>query len=160
VSSGKSNINRNPRKKGRRVVLRRTLQHTSGVTEQGDEDSTVTVSMKDKEDEKESEDENDDEETKSGHDKVSKTKRKRWTRNKKSRRSPLSRRGRTGIEKPRAIIDPGTEIDVIGGVGWHVLNKVDNMDAQLDGALVGMGGRSLPLVSAATAIDHKTEGTI
>jgi hypothetical protein len=31
---------------------------------------------------------------------------------KHSRRNPISRRGRTGLRKLRAIIDPGTEIDV------------------------------------------------
>jgi hypothetical protein len=64
------------------------------------------------------------------------------------------------MEKPRAIIDPGTEVDVIGGVGWQVLSKVDNQVAQLDGALEGMGECSLPLLTAVTAHDHPTEGTV
>jgi hypothetical protein len=64
------------------------------------------------------------------------------------------------IKKPRAIIDPGTEVDVIGGVGWKVLSKMDNQVAQLDGALEGMGEYSLPLVTAVTAHDHPTERTV
>jgi hypothetical protein len=79
---------------------------------------------------------------------------------KKSRRNLISRRGRTGIYKSRAIIDPWTEVEVIGGVGWKVLSKVDIQVAQLDGALEGMGECSLPLVTTVTAHDHPTEGTI
>ena len=109
-------------------------------------------------------DENDDDDSTSGQDEKSTTNKKTTTRNKKkqkkSRWNPVSRRGRTGNDKPRGIIDPGTEIDVIGSVGWKVLSKVDNQYAQLDGALKGMGGCSLPLVTAVTAHDHTTEGTI
>ena len=61
---------------------------------------------------------------------------------------------------PRMIIDPGTEIDVIGGVGWFILNVVDGTTANLGGALVGMGERRLLIMSAVTAYDHETEGTI
>ena len=58
------------------------------------------------------------------------------------------------------IIDPGMEIDVIGGVRWIILNVVDGTTANLGGSLAGMGERRLPIVSAVTAYDHKTEGTI
>ena len=61
---------------------------------------------------------------------------------------------------PRMIIDPRTEIDVIGGVGWFILNVVDGTTANLGGALAGMGERRLPIVSAVTAYDHETEGPI
>ena len=61
---------------------------------------------------------------------------------------------------PRMIIDPGTEIDVIGGVGWFILNVVDGTTANLGGALAGMGEQRLPIVSAVTAYDHETEGPI
>ena len=57
---------------------------------------------------------------------------------------------------PRLIIDPGTEIDVIGGVGWSILNVVDGKTANLGGALAGMGERRLSIVSAVTAYDHET----
>ena len=40
---------------------------------------------------------------------------------------------------PRMIINPGTEIDVIGGVGWFILNVVDGATANMGGALAGMG---------------------
>ena len=60
----------------------------------------------------------------------------------------------------RIIIDPGTEIDVIGWVGWFILNVVDGMMANLGGALAGIGDRRLPIVSAVTAYDHETEGPI
>ena len=59
---------------------------------------------------------------------------------------------------PRMIIDLGTEIDVIGGVGWSILNVVDVTTANLGGFLAGMGERRLPIVSAVTAYDHETEG--
>ena len=58
---------------------------------------------------------------------------------------------------PRMIINPGTEIYVIGGVGWFILNVVDRTTANLGGALAGMGEQRLPIVSAVTAYDHETE---
>ena len=61
---------------------------------------------------------------------------------------------------PRLIIDPGTEIDVIGVVGWFILNVVDGTTVNLGGALAGMGEQRLPIVSAVTAYDHETEGPI
>ena len=61
---------------------------------------------------------------------------------------------------PRMIINPGTDIDVIGGFGWFILNVVDGTTANLGGALVGKGERRLPIVSAVTAYDHETEGPI
>ena len=42
------------------------------------------------------------------------------------------------------IIYPGTEIDVIGGVRWFILNVVDGTTANLGGALDGMGEQRLP----------------
>jgi hypothetical protein len=65
-----------------------------------------------------------------------------------------------GNEQPRGIIDPGTEIDVIGGPGWHILSKIENLNTQLDGALTGMGECCLPLVHAVIAYDHKMLGTV
>ena len=63
-------------------------------------------------------------------------------------------------EAPRVIIDPGTDIDVIGGVGWCSISVVDGTTANLGGALAGMGERRLPIVSAITAYDHETQGLI
>jgi hypothetical protein len=125
----------------------------------------------DDDDESHSGDEHDDEDATSGQGEKSveevkkdktpkKKKRNQPTKSRSNCRNPISQRGRTGINKPRGIIDPETEIDVIGGPGWHVLSQIDNMNAQLDGALAGMGERTLPLVHAVTAYDHKTRGTI
>ena len=58
------------------------------------------------------------------------------------------------------IIDPRTEIDIIGGVGWFILNLVDGTTSNLGGSLAGMGERRLPIGSAITAYDHETEGPI
>ena len=58
------------------------------------------------------------------------------------------------------IIDLGTEIDVIGGVGWFILNVVDGTTANLGGSLAGMGEPRLPILYAVTAYDHETEGPI
>ena len=53
---------------------------------------------------------------------------------------------------PYAVIDPGAERDVIGGVGWRVLHFSDKSET-LSGALVGMGTSNvLPSVDAVTAV--------
>ena len=71
------------------------------------------------------------------------------------RKCGRARRGQNDVINsrvaPRMIIDPGTEIDVIGGVGWIILNVVDRTTANLGGALAGIGERRLPIVSAVTA---------
>ena len=54
------------------------------------------------------------------------------------------------------IIDPGTDIDVIGGVGWFIINVVDGTTANLGGSLAGMVERILPVVCTVTAYDHET----
>ena len=61
---------------------------------------------------------------------------------------------------PRMIINPGTKIDVIGGVRWFILNVVDETTANLGGSLAGMGKRRLPIVTAVTTYDHEIEGPI
>ena len=80
------------------------------------------------------------------------------------RKRGRARQGRKDVinsrEAPRMIIDPGTKIDVIGGVGWCIINIVDRTKAKMGGALTGMGERRIPIVSAVTAYDHKTEGPI
>jgi hypothetical protein len=140
-----------------------------------DSSSTITISMKDKDDhgEPESEDDKGDNDTTSSQDEKSlaadkppkkKKKKSKWKQPKtikeKLHWNPVSRCGRMGKEKSRGLIDPGTEINVIGGPGWHVLSKIDNMNAQLDGALTGMGKCSLPLVCAVTAYIHRLLGTV
>jgi hypothetical protein len=157
--------------------VRRTATTPSGILDKGkDSSSTITISMKDKDNngESESEDDQGDNDTTAGQDEKSVTadkppkKKKKKSKRKqlktikaKLHRNPdVSQRGRMRKEKPRGIIDPGTKIDVIGRPGWHVLSKIDNMNAQLDGALTGMGKCSLPLVSAVTAYDHRLLGTV
>jgi hypothetical protein len=154
------------KKKGRRVKLRRT--HTS---RRGIPDASVVVSMKDSDDSSGSDD-HDDDSSQSDNDetpnknkalakkKKTKSKGKKARRFKRLRRNPVTRQGRPGSDKPRAIIDPGTELDVIGGVGWRVLSTLDNQSAYLDGALEGMGECTLLLVNTVTAYDHPTEGAI
>jgi hypothetical protein len=134
------------KKKARRVraKLRHTATQPSGTSDGNKKaGSTVHISMKDDdEDQSNSGDENGDDTDGSGQDErsdeevhVDRTPKKKTKRSKaqqdKSRRNPVSRRGRTSKDKPRGIIDPGTEIDVIGGAGWHVLSTLDNMTAQL-----------------------------
>ena len=69
-------------------------------------------------------------------------------------------RRRKTPDKPRAIIYPGTVVDVIGGVGWHVLTCLENQEAKLDGALEGMGIRLLPIINEVTAYKYPTRGTV
>jgi hypothetical protein len=137
--------------------MRRTRTENAGIP-----DTSVTISMKDSDNSIDG-DGNDDDDSTSGQDEEStkkKTPARKKIKQKKACRKPISWRGRTRIEKPRAIIDAGTEVDVIGGVGWKFLSKVDSQVAQLDGALEEMGECSLPLVTVVTAHDHPTEGTV
>ena len=76
----------------------------------------------------------------------------------KARRNPRSRRGR-GTDRPRAIIDPGSDFNIIGGVGWEVLSSV-NKSTRISGALSGMGDKKLPIVCAVTVCDHPTKGPL
>ena len=169
------NKKRNKGFKQRQVkVVRRTITAPSGTKDApaNNSGSTITIDMKDdNDDELGSGDKNDDEDDTSGQDEPSVEESKKEKKSKKKRKkqptmtgslcgSPISHYGCTGIDKPRGIIDPGTEIDVIGGTGWHVLSQVDNMNVQLDGALAGMGERTLPMVRAVTAYDQEKRATI
>ena len=53
---------------------------------------------------------------------------------------------------PFAVIGPGSEMEVIGGVGWQVLHFSDKSET-LRGALNGMGGEVLQPVDAVTAVE-------
>jgi len=53
---------------------------------------------------------------------------------------------------PYAVIDPGAEQDVIGGVGWHIMHFSDESET-LSAALDGMGTAVLPKVDAVTAVE-------
>ena len=69
----------------------------------------------------------------------------------------LSRAASIGMSKGRktiqayAVIDPGAEQDLIGGIGWQIMHFSDKSDV-LQGALEGMGTKVLPLVDAVTAV--------
>ncbi|GKY95847.1 hypothetical protein MPSEU_000545300 [Mayamaea pseudoterrestris] len=116
-------------------------------------DSALKVFLKDEDEHAEdscSDDEDDgvNEQADQNESSVSKSLRRRKKATKKlatkTRRNPRSRRGRSA-DRPRAIIDPGSEINIIGGVGWEVIAAV-NMSARVDGALTGMEGKRLPIV--------------
>ena len=70
----------------------------------------------------------------------------------------------TGISKgcnkcpPFAMIDLGDEMEVIGGVGWHVLNFYYKSET-LIGTLNGVGSEVIPSVDAATEVEY-LEGRI
>ena len=68
--------------------------------------------------------------------------------------------GASSSKKPTAIINSGIEVDIIVGVGWHVLTRLKNHNAQLDGTLKGMGTCTLQIVNTVTAFDHPKKGTI
>jgi hypothetical protein len=50
----------------------------------------------------------------------------------KIRHNPATCPDKPGSNKPRAIIDPGTELDIIGGVGWSVISMMEDQSALLD----------------------------
>ena len=56
------------------------------------------------------------------------------------------------------MIDLGDEMEVIGGVGWHVLNFYYKSET-LIGTLNGVGSELIPSVDAATEVEY-LEGRI
>jgi hypothetical protein len=79
------------------------------------------------------------------------------TRLKRGRRNPVVRRGRTEDELPRVVLDEGTELEVIGGIGWTVLEELSKT-ASMGGWRAGMEGPTLPLVNAVCAYDRGEDG--
>ena len=158
-SRGKSGRDGIPAKHKRN---RRTMTTTSGTP-----NSTLKVLMKDEKELKEtdeismsSSDEGDDSNGNqtTGHDKVAK---KPPPKKKKNRRVHVDRRSTaTSTDKPRNIVDPGCEVDVVCRLSWHVLHVHDNIQTQLQGPLPGMGTRELPMVQAVTAYDAADGRTI
>ena len=57
-----------------------------------------------------------------------------------------------------AVIDPGADKELIGGIGWHILHFSDKSET-LSGALEGMGSSVLPSVDAVTAVKD-SEGRV
>jgi len=76
----------------------------------------------------------------------------------RGRRNPIVRRGRTEDELPRVVLDEGTELEVIGGIGWTVLEELSKT-ASMGGWRAGMEGPTLPLVNAICAYDRREDGT-
>ena len=56
------------------------------------------------------------------------------------------------IIPPYAVIDPGAEEDLVGGVGWYIRHISDSSQT-LNGAIDGMGSITLPRVDAITAVN-------
>ena len=60
----------------------------------------------------------------------------------------------------RGVIDPGTDYEVIGGVGWEV-ETVTNVTTSMGGYFTDDDGRCrLPIVSAISAYEHPRLGTV
>ena len=55
-------------------------------------------------------------------------------------------------KSPYAVVDPGADMEIIGGVGWHVLHFSERTEI-LNGALEGMGSSVLPTADAVTAVE-------
>jgi len=59
---------------------------------------------------------------------------------------------------PYAVMDTGAEREVVGGVGWKILNFSDKSEP-LHGRLNGMGSVNLPFVNAVTVVED-TDGRV
>jgi hypothetical protein len=140
--------NKSKRRKGQKS--RRTKTTLSGL----DGGSASKVVLKSDDDGgSDSEDDSDsDRSTKS-----STKKKKKKAAKQRTRRNPVTNVGRDGGEAPRVVLDEGTEFEVIGGVGWKILEKLSKK-ANLGGWRSGMDGPSLPIVNAVTAYVSPTTG--
>ena len=67
------------------------------------------------------------------------------------------RRGRATDKTLRAVLDEGTEFEVIGGTGWVVLEKFSK-SASMGGWRSGMEGPTLPIVNAVCAYYDELSG--
>ena len=61
--------------------------------------------------------------------------------------------------QPYVVIDIGTEREVIGGVGWQILNFPDKSEP-LSGTLAGMGTEVLPSVNAFAAVNDQNGNAV
>ena len=96
--------------------------------------ATSHVKIKDS-DVKDSEDDGDDSDQEinpTTNTQKKKSKKETPRKKKKGRRNPVLRRGRIPGEAARVVLDGGTEFEVIGRVGWRVLEKVSK-SAKLHG---------------------------
>jgi hypothetical protein len=170
TNSNGSDKNRNTQSSGGKDPKKNRGSHVkkarrTATGESGLKSNTATVGFKDDsdaDDSSDASDESDDskESPAKSRNGSSKSKKKgKKSSAKRKRHNPVARRGYATSEKPKGIIDPGTDFEVIGGVGWEVLTKL-NRTTCLEGALEGMRGSELPVVSAVTAYDHKELGTV
>ena len=136
-------------KNGKRKV-RRTTTSTTGVKE-----SSLRVRFKedDEEDEESATDDDDDDDARSDPKAKNKKRKRKKKGNKRTQMRRVIRALKRTSDPARAIMDPGTEHDIIGGEGWKILSKESTEEATLGGALNGMGSRNLPVVMAITAVD-------
>jgi hypothetical protein len=60
------------------------------------------------------------------------------------------------------IIDTGTDLEVIGGSGWTIIDRIDDEQVLLGGALTVINVRRLQTVNAVTAqaYEHPVKGVI
>jgi hypothetical protein len=135
---------------------RRTKTSTSGLS------STPHVKIKDDDDDA-SDDDSSGSEDDSNQNSRSKSRSKnsnqgnKGKRKKKVRYNPVIKSGRATDESPRIVLDEGTEFEVIGGVGWVVLEQF-NKSASMGGWRSGMEGPTLPIVNAVCAYDDELSG--
>ena len=127
------------KKGGKDYKKRNRKLHRTKTTPGGTKDS-VRVEMKEKNDKYDSSSDDSDSDGNSADRGTKQTR-----RNPKA--SPRARRGRQPYA--RIVIDPGTDFEVIGGVGWRVIERF-NRNTPMSGAFAGSQGASYPVVSAAT----------
>lgn len=73
-------------------------------------------------------------------------------------RGPVLRCGRTSWTHSRVIFNPGTELDVISGIGWRILDWIVGHNAVLGSVLAGLGQKTLSLVNAITCYNNSIIG--
>ena len=157
-SDAGSNRDRDTKGGGKQKGHKKRKARRTVTTPSGSKAATARVSFKDDDDSDDSSSSDEDGDSK-GNSGKKKSSRKKTPARKKKRRNPIARRGRSTDEQPKGIIDPGTDFEVLGGVGWEVVEKL-NRETQLDGALAGMEGENLPVVCAVTAYDHPQLGPV
>jgi hypothetical protein len=152
-SKGYNNKTRDTKRNGPKATKARRVTQTIAA---GSKALTAKVFFKDKVDEDDSL-HGDDKSLENNSDTKIGSSKKNPAKSKKGRRNPVTRRGRVTNEAPRAIIDPGTDYELLGGVGWKILGYHSDV-TKLDGALAGMEGVELPTVEAITAFDDPDTG--
>ena len=142
ATQSKKRKKNNKKDKGSKTKIRsqRTKVNVSG-TKEGTGATRVTVNSDESSESEESGDSTADESGKEEKThQCSACKSRRW----------LCRGMNTGAS--RAVLDSGSDFDVIGGTGWTILHQDEEKSEALGGALEGMGDVRLLLVSAVTSL--------